>query len=121
MAINTWGTLWQHKNCDDRHVMNVSEKGTCKSPDIMALVRMIRIFCAAITSMFVFNTFLVSGMIYCRCSFSFPGPPFQKNVTKGLPTPQHHLCLASPSLHCYFLQYRCTVSPSQLGTGTNPP
>ena len=50
IAINTWGTLWQHRkiiiHCDNQTVVNIWKKGTCKSSEIMALVRMLYL-CAA--------------------------------------------------------------------------
>ena len=45
MAVNTRSTWWQRKKiliyCDNQTVVNVWEKRTCKSPEIMALIRMI--------------------------------------------------------------------------------
>ena len=50
MAVHTWGVLWQRQkilfNCDNQNVVGIWEKGSTKSPEIMALVRLLY-FCAA--------------------------------------------------------------------------
>ena len=64
MAVHTWGSLWQHQkilfHCDNQTVVNIWEKGSTKSPDIMALVRLLY-FCAARYHIYIFvcNIFLV--------------------------------------------------------------
>jgi len=49
ISAHSWGSLWQRKkllvHCDNHTVVNVWQTGTCKSPEIMALVRML-FFCA---------------------------------------------------------------------------
>ena len=51
IAFNAWGTLWQRRkiliHCDNQTIVSVWKKGTCKSPEIMALIRMLYVFCAA--------------------------------------------------------------------------
>ena len=78
MAVNTWGNWWQRRKiliyCDNQTVVNVWEKGTCKSPEIMALVRMIY-FCAA------HNNFNV-------CVQHIPG--VRNDIADALSCFQHH-------------------------------
>lgn len=49
-AVNTWGHLWKRKRilfyCDNQAVSDIWRKGSTRSPEIMALVRMLY-FCAA--------------------------------------------------------------------------
>ena len=50
VAAHTWGTFWKRQkilfNCDNLTVVTVWQKGTSKSPEIMALVQLLY-FCAA--------------------------------------------------------------------------
>jgi len=50
IAVHTRGILWQWQkilfNCDNQTVVDIWEKGTTKSPEIMALVKLLY-FCAA--------------------------------------------------------------------------
>ena len=123
IAVTTWGNLWQRRkiiiHCDNQTVVNVWEKGTCKSPEIMALVRMLY-FCAAHHN---FNV----------CVQHIPG--VRNDIADALSRFQHHrfrrlapnanphpdIILACP--HQAFIAASCIadimVSPSQLGEHTN--
>ena len=50
LSAHSWGSLWQRRkirvHCDNQTVVDIWESGTSKSPEIMALVRML-FFCAA--------------------------------------------------------------------------
>ena len=50
LSVHTWGSQWQRRkilaHCDNRTVVDVWETGSSKSPEIMALVRIL-FFCAA--------------------------------------------------------------------------
>ena len=50
MAVHTWGFSWQRQkilfNCDNLTVVDIWAKGSTKSPEVMALVRLLY-FCAA--------------------------------------------------------------------------
>ena len=93
LLMSVWGTLWQRRkiliHCDN--VVSVREKGTCKSPEIMALIHMLY-FCAAHNNIKVYVNHISSVKNNnCRCSYSFSAPPIQKNGTKCQSTTRHHL------------------------------
>ena len=50
VAVHTWGNFWQRQkilfNCDNHTVVDIWEKGSTKSPEIMSLVRLLYL-CAA--------------------------------------------------------------------------
>ena len=58
-AVNTWGHLWARKkvlfHCDNQAVVDIWRTGTTKSPDVMALIRMLY-FCAATHNIHVIIT-----------------------------------------------------------------
>ena len=107
------------KSCGNQTVVNVWEKGTCKSPKIMALVRMLY-FCAT------HNNFNV-------CVQHIPG--VRNNITDALFHFQHHrFRRIAPNANRYpdiipawphqaFIAASCSadfmLSPSQLGKHTN--
>ena len=123
IATNTWGTLWQRRkiviHCDNQTVVSVWEKGTCKSSEIMALVRMLY-FCAA------HNNFNV-------CVQHIPG--VRNDIADALSRFQHHRFRriapnANPQPDIIpawpqqaFIAASCSVgimaSPSQLDARTN--
>ena len=110
IVVNTWGILWQRRKIlihyDNQTVVSVWEKGSCKSPEIMALIRMLY-FCAAHNN---FNVCIqhISSIKnnIADALLSFSAPLIQKFGTKCQPTTRHHPCLVSASLHRRLLQSR---------------
>ena len=97
MAVHTWGSLWQRQkilsHCDNQTVVNIWEKGSTKSPDIMALVRLLY-FCAARYHIYIFvcNIFLVVITILLMLFPAFRMPTSGNSLRR---LQQHQ----KPSLH----------------------
>ena len=56
MAVHAWGAAWQRQkilfNCDNQTIVDIWDKGSTKSPEIMALVRLLYL-CAARYNIYV--------------------------------------------------------------------
>ena len=123
IAVNTWGTLWQRRkiliHCDNQTVVSVWEKGSCKSPKIVALIRMLY-FCAAHNN---FNVCIqhissiknniadaLSRFQHHRFRNLAPNANLQPDIIPAWPQQAFTTASCNPDI---------VVSPSQLGAHTN--
>ena len=122
VAINTWDAFLKHRKIlvryDNQTIVSVWEKGSSKSPEIMALVRMLY-FCAAHNNFTVCVQHIPSEQNDIADALShFQLQRFRRVAPRANPHPD--VILAWPQQA--FIATSCSadimVSPSQLGTHT---
>ena len=105
-------------HCDNQTVVNIWEKGSTKSLDIMVLVRLLY-FCAARYHIYICvqhipgnNSNIADGTY-----MSLLGRPLQETCSGSCNNTRHHLCMANPSFHNCLMQLRyvswCSESTSR--------
>jgi len=109
ISAQSWGLLWQCKkllvHCNNHAVIDVWRTGTCKSPEIMVLVRML-FFCAADNNFNVCVQYIPGINNIIADAFSFSARSLLDTSAKGQLTPRQHPCLATTSLHRRLMQCR---------------
>ena len=107
-------------HCDNQTVVNIWEKGSTKSLDIMVLVRLLY-FCAARYHIYICVQHIPgnNNNIADGTYMSLLGRPLQETCSGSCNNTRHHLCMANPSFHNCLMQLRyvswcCRINTSNI-------
>ena len=117
MAVHTWGSLWQRQkllfHCDNQTVVNIWEKGSTKSPDIMALVRLLY-FCAARYHIYICVQHIPGSNNNIADAISrFQDAHFRKLAPEAAATPETIPAWPTQAFTIASCSYAIMVSPNQ--------
>ena len=123
VAAHTWGTFWKHLkivfNCDNLTVVTVWQKGTSKSPEIMALVRLLY-FCAAHHNINICVQHIPGQINEIADSISrFQEVHFRELAPNANPSPDNIFAWPAHAFTAASCSSAIMASPNQLAAPTN--
>ena len=108
MTVHTWGVSWQHQNilfhCDNLIVVTIWVKGSTKSPEVMALIRLLYFgaVCYNVNVSVQHISSTDNKIAYAISCFSVH--LFQGTGSRCRGNTNQHPCMASTSLKDRFMQ-----------------